>query len=277
MTGLIDNPQPTVTSDKVVLVFHGNCLWAVDKESLYAGNAAVVQPSTCALTPSDNVVAVKYGGTPPSTAYAVTLNDNSTLNWISVDGTQAAGNIQVQQHTISIPTLDDVPVFGGVTQNGQDIESGEVKAMWQAGHLVWAKAVKCASGSCERVFDIDTTKNTATSHDFSLTGTQLFFGVPGLDKFGNTWVVMAEAKPDGNVGLALSGIYASGTTYDPMIIVPGKSTINGNRFGDYFSASQDPIDGSSWLIGQYAADQGNPLNTEGGSQGCKVVHVTPTN
>jgi hypothetical protein len=275
MTGLIDNPEPTVTSDKLVLVFHGNCLWAVDKETLYAGNAAVVQPSTCALTPADNVIAVKYGGAPPTTAYAVTLNDDTTLNWISVDGTQAAGNIQVQQHTITVPNIDEVATFGGVTQNGQDIEAGEVKAMWQAGHLVWAKAVKCASGSCDRVFDIDTTANKATSHDFSMAGTQLWYGVPGLDKAGNTWVVMAEAKPNGNLGLALGGIFASGKVYDANIIVPGQSALTGgNRFGDYFSAAQDPVDGTSWLIGEYAAAAGNPLNTEGGNSGCKVVHVT---
>jgi hypothetical protein len=275
MSGLNDNPQPTVTSDKLVLVFHGNCLWAIDKPSLYAGNAAVVQPSTCALSPADNVVAVKYGGAPPSTAYAVTLNDLTTLNWISVDGTQAAKNIQVKQHPIKVPKIDEVPVFGGVTQNGMDIESGEVKAMWQNDHLVWAKSVKCASGSCERVFDIDTAANKATSHDFALSGTQLFFGVPGLDKAGNTWVLMAEAKPNGNVGLALAGVYASGKIYDPTIIVTGQSPITGgNRFGDYFSSAQDPVDGSSWLIGQYAAAANNPLNTEGGSTGCKVVHVT---
>jgi hypothetical protein len=275
MTGLIDNPQPTVTSDKVVLVFHGNCLWAVDKQTLYSGNAPVVQPSTCALAPSDNIVAVKYGGIPPSTGYAVTLNDDRTLNWISVDGTQAGGNIQVHQHPILVPNIDEVPVFGGVTQNGMDIESGEVKAMWQAGHLVWAKSVKCATGSCERVFDIDTVSNTVMSHDFSLAGTQLWFGVPGLDKSSNTWVLMAEATPSGNVGLALAGIYASGKIYDPNVIVQGQSALTGgNRFGDYFSASQDPVDGSSWLIGQYAAAPGNPLNTEGGSAGCKVVHVT---
>jgi len=86
---------------------------------------------------------------------------------------------------------------------------------------------------------------------------------------------MAEAKPNGNVGLALAGIFADGKTYDPKIIVQGQSAITGgNRFGDYFSAAQDPVDGSTWLIGQYAAQTGNPLNTEGGSQGCKVVHVT---
>jgi hypothetical protein len=274
MTGLIDNPQPTVTSDKVLLVFHGNCLWVVDKVALYAGNAAIVQPSTCALMPSDNVVAVKYGGTPPSTAYAVTQNDATTLNWISVDGTQAANNIQVQQHPITVPIINATAVFGAVKQNGMDIESGEVKAMWQSGHLVWARSVTCASGTCDRVFDINTTANTVTSHDFSLAGTQLWFGVPGLDRAGNTWVLMAEAAPAGNVGLALAGVFASGRTYAPNIIVTGQSVITGgNRFGDYFSAAQDPVDGSSWLIGQYAGKVGSSLNPEN-STGCKVVHVT---
>jgi hypothetical protein len=272
-SGLIDNPEPTVTSDKLVIVFHGNCVWAIDKETLYKDNAPVVAPSSCSLQSDDNVVAVKYGGDPPTTGYAATMIDTTHLSWISVDGTQAAKNIKVQQNSIAIPNVDEMDIFGGVTQNGMDIEAGKVKAMWQNNHLVWAQTVKCATGACERIFDINTATNTATSHDFSLAGTQLWFGVPGLDRFGNTWVVMAEAAPKGNVGLALAGIYASGKTYDPQIIVPGQTVLTGgNRFGDYFSAAQDPTDGTTWLIGQYAGMANSPLNTEN-SAGCKVVHV----
>jgi hypothetical protein len=180
----------------------------------------------------------------------------------------------VKQSSVAVPNVDIMDIFGGVTQNGMDIEAGKVKAMWQNNHLVWAQTVKCATGACERIFDINTANNTATSHDFSLPGTQLWFGVPGLDRFGNTWVVMSEAAPNGNVGLALAGIYASGKIYDPQIIVPGISVLTGgNRFGDYFSAAQDPVDGSSWLIGQYAGMENSPLNNEN-SAGCKVVHVT---
>jgi hypothetical protein len=271
---LIDNPEPTVTSDKVVITYHGNCVWALDKQPLLVGNAPVVPSSGCTLQSNDNVVAVKYGGMPPSTAYSVTMIDDTHLNWVSVEGTQAAKNVKVMQHPIEVPQVDEVPVFGGVQQNGMDIEAGKVKAMWQNGHLIWAQAVHCASGSCERVFDIDTTKNTATSHDFALDKTQLWFGVPGFDKFGNTWVLMAEATPTGNVGLALAGIYASGKTYDPHIIVPGVSALDGERFGDYFSAAQDPVDGSTWLIGQFGGVKNPDLNPEN-SAGCKVVNVLP--
>jgi hypothetical protein len=271
---LIDNPEPTVTSDKVVITYHGSCLWVLDKAALFAGNAPVVPTSTCSLQSDDNIVAVKYGGAPPSTAYAATMIDSTHLSWISVEGTRDAGNIDVKQHSIQVPNVDEVPVFGGVKQNGMDIEAGKVKAMWQNGHLVWSQSVRCTSGSCVRVFDIDTAKDTATSHDFALANTQLWYGVPGFDKFSNTWVLMAEATPSGNVGLALAGIYSAGQIYDPQIIVSGQSVLTGNRFGDYFSAAQDPSDGSTWLIGQYAGMEHSPLNPEN-SAGCKVVHVTP--
>jgi hypothetical protein len=165
-----------------------------------------------------------------------------------------------------------VPTFGGLTQHGMDIESGQVKAMWQRDHLAWSKTVRCASGSCVRLFDIDTATSTATSTDFSIPGTQLFYGGAALDKYGNAWVLMAEATPNGSVGLALGGVRASGTVEPAKIIVEGQSALSGNRFGDYFSAAQDPVDGSVWLIGQYAATNSD-LNDEN-SAGCKVVHVT---
>jgi hypothetical protein len=276
---LIDNPQPTITSDKVLLVFHGNCAWVVDKADLYNGNASVVQPTSCSLTSADNWVAVKYGGAPPSTAYAVTLADSSTLSWLSVDGTQAAQNINLQVHNIPIATLPEAPLWGtgGVAVNGNGIEAGEVKAMFQNGHIYWAKTITCGSSTCERMFDIDTTKNTATTHDFSLNANQLWFGVPGVDSAGNVWMLASSSTTAGPIGLALMGVYASGNAYDPQVIVKGTAQLNNGsantRWGDYYSAAQDPIDGSTWLIGQYG---GGPtgLNPESNA-GCKVVHVTP--
>src|SRR5438552_10660477 len=179
---LIDNPQPTVTSDKVVLVYHGNCAWVVDKADLVKGNAGVVAPTSCNLQSEDNWVAVKYGGAPPSTAYAVTLADSSTLSWLSVDGTQAAKNVSLKVHNITIPNVPEAPLWGsgGVSVNGNSIEAGEVKAMFQNGHIYWAKTITCGGSTCERLFDIDTATNKATTHDFSFTNNQIWFGVPGV-------------------------------------------------------------------------------------------------
>jgi hypothetical protein len=276
---LIDNPQPTVTSDKVLLVFHGNCAWVVDKADLYNGNASVVQPTSCSLTSQDNWVAVKYGGTPPSTAYAVTLADSQTLSWLAVDGTQAANNVKLQVHNIKIPTVNEAPIWGtgGVTVDGNGIEAGEVKAMFQNGHIYWAKTTTCGSLTCERMFDIDTATNTAKTHDFSLAKNQLWFGVPGVDHDGNVWMLASSSTTTGPIGLALMGVYSNGKTYAPNVIVPGTAQLNNGsaqtRWGDYYSAAQDPTDGSTWMIGQYGGGPAK-LNPESNA-GCRVVHVTP--
>jgi hypothetical protein len=88
-------------------------------------------------------------------------------------------------------------------------------------------------------------------------------------------VLAAATKTDGFVGLALAGRSPAGQLYAPKQILMGGAAIAGTgfvRFGDYASAAQDPVDGSLWMIGQYAgAPRGmNPEN----SSGCKVVHVT---
>jgi hypothetical protein len=123
------------------------------------------------------------------------------------------------------------------------------------------------------MFVVDTTTNAVNNYDFALDGTQLFFGVPGLDRAGNAWLVAAEAQPSGAVGLALAGRRASGNLVAPTIIAPGQSQLTGNRFGDFFSAAQDPVDGSTWLIGQYASTSNPSLNPEN-TAGCKIVHVS---
>ena len=97
-------------------------------------------------------------------------------------------------------------------------------------------------------------------------------GIQVHDKYGNMWVLMAAAKPNDSVGLALGGVRADGTVEPAKIIVQGQSQLSGERFGDYFAGAQDPVDGSVWLIGQYASTMSD-LNDEN-SAGCKVVHVT---
>jgi hypothetical protein len=276
MPRLIDDPQPTVTADKVVITESGACLWALDKAALMAGDAPLVKEVTCALGQNNQIAAVKYGGTPPTTAHAITMSDSTHINWISTDGAPATA--KTTEHKIAVPAVSEVPLAGITQNNVSGLESGQVKAMFQNGHIVWSKTVKCAAGACIRSFDVDTAANTVKSDDFTMAGTQLFYGASGFDKYGNMWLLSAAAKPAGFVGLALAGRSAAGQVRAPKEIVPGEAAIPGSggliRFGDYASAAQDPVDGSTWLIGQYAGKAKGPLNPENNA-GCKVVHVTP--
>ncbi len=276
-TNLIDNPQPTITSDKVLLVYHGGTAWVVDKVDLYNGGAKVVQPAATNMPAADNWVAVKYGGDPPSTAYAVTMTDQTTLAWIAVDGTHAQNDVQLKMHMITVPSVDSYP-FGqslyAAHVGGSTYENGEVKAMFQNGHIYWAKTVTCGSMLCERLFDIDTAANTAKTTDFDLANNQMWFGVPGVDKYQNVWMLATAATTQGPMGLALMGVYSSGTVYDPKVILMGQAQVGSGmvRMGDYASAAQDPADGSTWLIGMYGATNPNPLNPEN-NLGCRAVNV----
>ena len=149
--------------------------------------------------------------------------------------------------------------------------------MFQNGHIYWAKTTTCKSTTCERMFDIDTASNTAKTTDFSLDSNQLWFGVPGVDSQQNVWMLASASTTQGPIGLALMGVFASGQTYAPNVIVKGTAQINNGsaqtRWGDYYSAAQDPTDGSTWLIGQYGGGPSG-MNPESNA-GCKAVHVTP--
>jgi hypothetical protein len=92
-------------------------------------------------------------------------------------------------------------------------------------------------------------------------------------------VLMASVKKDGFVGLTLAGRAPGGQVQAPREVVKGMAAIPAGggltRFGDYFAGAMDPVDGSAWLIGQYAAaDKASARNTENNT-GCKVVKVTP--
>jgi hypothetical protein len=274
MPRLIDDPQPTVTSDKVVITESGKCVWAVDKMALIAGDAPAVKALTCTVAQNNQVAAVKFGPQPPANGYAITMADKSTINWLSVEGPPASA--KVSEHRLTVPQLDEVPL-AGITQAGRGgLESGQVKAMWHGGHIVWSKTFRCNGVSCIRHYNVDTTANSVTATDYAMADTQLFYGGVGLDQGGNTWILSAATKKDGFVGLALSGRSVTGSVFGPKQIVEGKSAIPGSggliRFGDYFSAAMDPTDGSTWLIGQYASVK-SALNSENVT-GCKVVKVT---
>jgi hypothetical protein len=200
------------------------------------------------------------------------------LAWLAVDGTHATNDVTMKTKMITVPSVDSYP-FGpplfAARVKGATYEAGEVKAMAQGGHLYWAKTVTCGDRLCERFFDIDTATNTVKSTDFDFAGHSLWFGVPGVDKNRNVWMLATASTPTGPMGLALMGVYSSGLLYAPTSILAGAAQVGTGmvRMGDYASAAQDPVDGSVWLIGMYGAMKPNPLNSEN-NLGCRAVHVT---
>lgn len=256
-----DNPNITVAADKVV-VAADHCLWVVPKSGLLAANAPRVDATTCGIQNGDQIYGVQYGTSVTSTAYLVAFVDDTHVNWISVTGTPAQNNVVVSQHVLAVPAL--APQNTVIQQGGTSLESGGVLGMWQNNHLWWSRTEGCGSVDCPRMFDIDTSANSVSSFDFSLSNTYLWSAVPGIDSSGNMWALMSEVSTSTAPGLALGGKTVNGQIFQASIITTGVAPFGGDRWGDYFGSAQDPTDGSVWLIGEYAGSD-NYRN--------RVVHV----
>lgn len=136
--------------------------------------------------------------------------------------------------------------------------------MWNAGHLAWSHTEGCGTVSCGRMFDIETASGTVTQYDLGIPGTFVWSAAPGIDSLGNTSVIMSEMVPSTQPGLAVGGRSATGQIVMPGVVVSGVEPYAADRWGDYFAAAQDPVDGSLWMTGMYAA---------AGNYGIAVVHV----
>jgi len=272
----VDNPNLTVTSDKLALVNYA-CIYVVDKSVVMAGKTTTITPTpNCGLKRNDQIYGVDYGIPVPSTAYFVTMSDDAHVNWISVEGTPQAGNLVVKQNQLSVAGFKEMPPFPGVQEQGGTYlrNSGQV-ADWHAGHLWWSKAGKCQGAetlTCVRMFDIDTQSNTLHDFEYAVPGVSLWSAAPGIDRGGNMWTLMSQVSPTTPPSLLVAGMSATGVLTAPKIVFQGTQPdvtgSMGGDWGDFFDCAPDPIDDSVWCIGNYG---GAPV--DGCRTPAKVVHI----
>jgi hypothetical protein len=275
----IDNPNLTVTTDKVVLVNY-ECVYVVDKTEVLenASDHGVTPAPHCGLGRNDQIYGVDYGLPVPSTAYFVTMSDDQHLNWISVDGTPAEDNVLVEQHMLAVEGFREMPPFPGVEQQGGTFlrNSGQV-ADWHADHLWWSKAGRCPEAdelTCVRLFDIDTSANTLRDYELEEEGTSLWSAAPGIERNGNMWALMSQVSPSTPPSLVVAGVSANGMVTPPKVVFEGTepdvTADMGGDWGDFFDCAPDLTDDSVWCLGNY----GGPPRSDGCPTPAKLVHIT---
>jgi hypothetical protein len=270
---LIDDPNITVTSDKVV-VAAAKCLWVFDKSQIISGQALALDPTAKGMQSGDQIWGVKYGGNVPSTAYFIAWSSDDPLNapnrqswidWIAVDGTPANQNVQVHENVVPIALLQPPPRI--LQPNGKALASGGVLATWDNNRLWWSHTEGCGTNNsytCARMIGVRTDTGVVGTLEFSMPDAFVWFAAPGLDRSGNMWAIMSTLTAAGAPGLAIGGQLASGAIRAPAPLVPGIAPYGDTHWGDYFSAAQDPVDGTVWTIGMYGAAT---------NYGGKIVHV----
>jgi hypothetical protein len=269
-TGL-DNPQLVVTTDKVsMLVF--DYIYTMDKDVVMAGTTPSI-PSVRSgpIRHTDQTYGVDYGVDVPSTAHFTVMSDDSHFNWITVDGTVKGNNVTFQQHMVAVSTpFRSIPPFPGVTAFGNQVtrNSGNL-GMWDRGRIVWSQSGRCGAGNmdvCPRIFHVNTETGVMRDFDMAMPGNTLWSAATGLDKDGNVWALMAQTNATTPLGLAVGGFTNTGAIIPPQNVVKGTGVFPQEQFGDFFAASQDPVDGSVWAVGNYA-----PAPNKCGA---RVVHIT---
>jgi hypothetical protein len=232
----MDNPNLNVTSDKVVMQNFG-CLYTMDRAPVMAAASRTLIPvKNCGLSRDDQIYGVDFGIAVPSTAYFVDLaSGRRALNWISVEGIPARGDVVVTPHLLPIRPSTALPVFPGVPQPGgtQLRNSGSVREF-----------------------------------DFSVPDINLWSAAPGIDRSGNVWFLMAWSSASVPLSLALAGVTRAGIVIPPKVVVPGTVPMDAGSFGDFFDGVQDPVDGTVWFVGHYGAPK--PRDSFCAS---RVVHV----
>jgi hypothetical protein len=297
--GCADQPRVGVADEIVVVsadVFDG-CelsdsgllgaeLWTVNKAQLVAGSTmpdmATFGPTATytSLTPAQSL-------SPTATAYVVSVDQRASrvAHLLTVDGVPpAAVNVQEVAAPAITPLLRPPPAaqppVNGVPPPLSTNDNRVLDAVWENGALWFTANARCSPPgdplirSCGRVVELTTaTRTVAWETDLGVPGAHVFYPAARPDGRGNLVVVAGESGVSIEPRLVVFARTADGVVTPPTVIAKSADTYRGDRYGDYFGAARDPVDGALvWVGGEAGVEVSNRA---GWSTDVASVVVTP--
>ena len=279
-----DYPSIDVTSDKFILSV--NLFTLTDPVK---GDAHIVVADKSAMINGSNISYDLIKLPNVLTAYAVrTLGDSecafltsttdypnsyqtgtsNTLRLFSICGAPT-NNITTQQTNIDMATapfplnaqqppigIDKYPLDTGDIRIKSAIYSNNT--IWQ-GFNISCEPNQTSLQSCIRFQQIDTSDNKSLLIDqnIGILNNDIFYPTMIMDKNGEMIFTSSYSGNGLYPGLVLgdSSIFNSNNLY---LVKEGSATYRGERYGDYFESSIDPVDGSLWISGEYMTRE-NPF------------------
>ena len=268
-----DQPIIATSNDKFVISvngfyaddYAGPQILIADKQSLINGITSFVStnPDSAftriypahSLTPSDCMYFVsahkQEGG-----AYSNPQPTSSMLKVFSACGNPTKGNLEF----VPLPELEMarayVPPSGIQPGTDKEIDTGDMRittavyhdeVIWTAFNTACSPEGGIAIQSCMRLQRIDPLSNKL------LNDTNV--GVAGHDMLTPALTINGNGQLRFLAGLSGSNLFPSLAFGDESLnltyVVVGSSADESSRYGDYFNAATDPVDGSVWLSGQY--------------------------
>ncbi|HYG56671.1 MAG TPA: hypothetical protein VD902_01195 [Symbiobacteriaceae bacterium] len=278
-----DYPGLGFSSDKITVTanafnilnsnFVGAEFWAIRKTDLVAG---VVAPAMTYFAPVFDYFTVQpaESQTPVLDQFMVAVDtfDFVTLHFFRVTGEPGITPVTSDHTTLAMNDGSFPPDARQL--GGPDIDTLDdrwLRATWRDGFLWAAGTGACtppgdvAPRACPRLMQIQTDPAPVIVQDFSygVTTFDFYDAAPQTDAAGNLVVVFSRSSAAEFAGLHFAGRLASdppNTLSGPALLRVGDRSYDctfcdpnqPERWGDYFHAVVDPVDGSLWVAGEYA-------------------------
>ena len=243
-------------------------LWTVSKADLVAGSTA---PAFATFGPTSTYasLAPAQSLSPTSTDYVVSVDQRASrvVHLLTVDGVppDAVTVKEVAAPPIT-PLLRPPPASQPPTTGFRPAiptnDSRILDSVWENGRLWFSANARCTPAgdslirTCARVAELDTSTQTVVwQTDLGLAGAHVFYPAVRPDAAGNLVIVAGESGLEVLPRLVVFGRTIDGTLTAPVVIAESAGTYRGDRYGDYFGAARDPVDGGViWVGGEAGTD-----------------------
>jgi len=266
----------------VVDGFTGAYFWVLDKLALEQVGCTNPAGLFCSVTfqtfgPFGNMASIhpahSYGPSPTEYMAGVFPPSHGesgvdTLNFFAVDGTPPQATVSITNLTIrpmAGPPFGDQP---GMPQSLETNDGRITTGVYQDDVTWWGANAGCtvpggsSLRSCIRLIEVTTTSGTyAVAQDFDFSSGKdedVYFPGITLDPAGDLTLTYAFSSLTTDPSMAVTLKLASqtkGVLEPPTVVVAGKDTEQGGRYGDYCDASPSYSDPREvWLACEYIAN-----------------------
>jgi hypothetical protein len=279
--GCADQPRLGIADDVVVVAadIYTDCerlgaptlggeIWTVNKAQLVAG-------STSAAVDTFGPVSI-YASLAPvqslsstATEYVVAVDDrvSRVVHLLAVDGVPPAAVSVREVAAPGIRTLARPPSAPqpGIGSQIPAIATNDIRildSVWENDRLWFSANNRCVPPgdalirTCARIVELATgTRTVSWDVDLAVAGAHVFYPALRPDGEGNLVIVAGESGVKILPQLVVFGRTADGAVTPPAVVAKSAGPYQGDRYGDYFSVSRDPLrPGVVWVAGEAGTD-----------------------
>jgi hypothetical protein len=271
-TSFLDQDKIVASSDKFIIAGNTGSTEQMYVYSLADVLAGLAKPSVVSLTAKkSNVYQAAVEQTATSNGYLVSSHPGGGLYLATVTGTPSAGNVALQETTISskdFPAPLEPQVPGG-SIGGGDLDGRIYDAVYETETsdskpvIAYSSSRECGNRTCitSARIDLSGTKPVLSSNALvGEPGWDYTYGAVGLNASGSAFEAYSRSSASADPGVGVIGpgfdVSLQAAASETSTCFEAAPPCN-ERWGDYLGTAIDPSEPSSvWVSGLYQASNG---------------------